>query len=140
MQSLGINFLLLLGLVAVCSCSDINAKKEIGKEKMSEIVRKQNELLGNYFKAGDAEKLASLYTDSAKLSPDGADFVMGRENIKAFWANDFKSSRLLEMATNVLTTNGTEDVIYETGKTITKTLYRDSTYIFTVCKCLAKAS
>lgn len=45
---------------------------------------------------------------------------------------DFETSKLLEMNTHVLTTDGTEAVIYETGKTTTKSLYKDSVYTFTV--------
>ena len=127
-----INIALLLFLTLIFSCTNSKTDEKISKEKMQEIVKKQNELLGNYFKSGNAEKLASVYTDSAKLSPNGGDFVIGRDSIKAFWMEDFKTSKLLEMTTNVLTTTGTEDVIYETGKTTTKSLYKDSVYTFTV--------
>lgn len=125
-------FGLLLASLLIHSCTNGNVQQKISTEKLKEIVEKQNELLGNYFKSGDAEKVASLYTDSAKLSPDGNDFVLGRDSIKAFWKNDFKSSKLIEMKTEVLTTSGTEEVIYETGKTTTKSLYKDSVYTFTV--------
>ncbi|HQW11689.1 MAG TPA: hypothetical protein PLP06_06050 [Saprospiraceae bacterium] len=121
-----------LFLIVFYSCTDHNTGVKIDKIKLKEIVTKQNNLLERYFKSGDAEQLALIYTDSAKLSPNGTDFILGRDSIKAFWMKDFKSSRLLEMSTDVLTTSGNEDIIYETGKTKTQSLYKDSVYNFTV--------
>ena len=123
---------LLLSIILISSCKSQTKEHKISKEGMEAIVKKQNALLTTYFKTGNAEKLASLYTDSAKLSPNAGDFVIGKENIKAFWKKDFESSQLLEMETKVFTTEGTEAIIYETGKTTTKTLYQDSVYKFTV--------
>ena len=125
-------FFLILSILFLTSCWDnsYNGKSDI--KKMREIVKNQNALLEEAFKTGNAEKLAALYTDSAKLSPDGNDFVIGREKIKTFWENDFKTSKLLDMKTEVLTTNGTQNFIYETGKTTTKSLYQDSIYTFKV--------
>ncbi len=113
------------------SCNQ-KTPKEISSDELRSIVKRQNTILESCFKEGNAEKLASLYTDSAKLSPNGGDFVVGITNIKKFWANDFKSSKLLEMTTDVLTTNGNKEIIYETGKTRTKVIYEDSTYTTTV--------
>lgn len=113
------------------SCSQ-KTPKETSSDELRSIVKRQNAILESCFKEGNAEKLASLYTDSAKLSPNGGDFVVGVTNIKKFWANDFKSSKLLEMTTDVLTTNGNKEIIYETGKTRTKVIDGDSTYTTTV--------
>ena len=101
---------------------------ENGSDELISIVKKQNAKLESCFKEGNSEKLASLYTDSAKLSPNGGDFVIGRNSIKEFWADDFKSSKVLEMSTTVMTTNGNREIIYETGKTRSKILYQDSVY------------
>ena len=101
---------------------------ENGSDELRSIVKKQNAKLESCFKEGNSEKLASLYTDSAKLSPNGGDFVIGRNSIKEFWADDFKSSKVLEMSTDVMTTNGNREIIYETGKTRSKILYQDSVY------------
>ena len=101
---------------------------ENGSDELISIVKKQNAKLESCFKEGNSEKLASLYTDSAKLSPNGGDFVIGRNSIKEFWADDFKSSKVLEMSTDVMTTNGNREIIYETGKTRSKILYQDSVY------------
>jgi ketosteroid isomerase-like protein len=98
------------------------------KEEMKAIVEKQNESLGNCFTRGDASKLAEMYTDSAKLSPNGSRFITGRDSIKSFWMNDFKSSKVLKMETLVLTINGDENYIYETGKAFSEILYNDSVY------------
>ena len=132
MKLLKINFTLLSLIVLVFSCVGNSSVKKMDTKKMRTIVKTQNALLEEYFKAGNAEKLSQLYTDSAKLSTDGADFVIGRENIKTFWENDFKTSKMVDMKTEDLTTNGTEKMIYETGKTTTKSLYKDSIYTFKV--------
>ena len=125
-------FSFIAGIFLMASCSDHVGKTKPDLSKMREIVKNRNALLEDCFKTGNAEKLAALYTDSAKLSPDGGDFVIGRKKIKDFWKKDFKAAKLVGMKTEVLTTNGTEDLIYETGKTTTQTLYKDSVYTFKV--------
>ncbi|MEO7989012.1 MAG: hypothetical protein ABI663_05685 [Chryseolinea sp.] len=95
---------------------------------MRAIVEKQNEILGKCFKDGNADNLAMMYTDSAKLSPNGSHFIIGRDSIKAFWQADFKSSKLLKMETHTLTLEGDENLIYETGNTFSDILYKDSVY------------
>jgi ketosteroid isomerase-like protein len=42
--------------------------------------------------------------------------------------DDFKSSKTLKMETNVLTIEGDENLIYETGITSSQILYNDSVY------------
>ena len=124
--------LVLALLVIFISMSCKNGISKISKEEMRKIVESQNEKLSNCFKEGNAEKLALMYADSAKLCPNGYHFVVGRDSIKAFWAEDFKSSKTLEMKTTVLTIDGNEDVIYETGKASSKFLIADSIYNATV--------
>lgn len=104
------------------------SSQTLSKAKMKAIVEKQNEALGNCFTKGDADKLAEMYTDSAKLSPNGSRFIIGRDSIKTFWMEDFKSSKVLKMETLVLTIDGDENVIYETGKAFSDILYNDSVY------------
>ena len=120
-----LNLILLATLLV--SCNQYKGQ-ENGSDELRTIVKNQNAKLENCFKDGNSEKLANLYTDSAKLSPNGGDFVIGRNRIKEFWAEDFKSSKVLEMSTQVLTTNGNREIIYETGKTSSKILYQDSVY------------
>ena len=120
-------FNLIIVTFLLASCSQ-NISMENGSDELRSIVKKQNANLESCFKEGNSEKLASLYTDSAKLSPNGGDFVIGRNSIKEFWADDFKSSKVLEMSTDVMTTNGNREIIYETGKTRSKILYQDSVY------------
>lgn len=102
---------------------------DLTKLEMQNIVEQQNKLLEKYFIESNIDGLALLYADSAKLSPNGGNFVFGRDRIKLFWANDFKESKVLEMKTNVLTIDGNAEVIYETGKTDSKILYNDSIYL-----------
>ena len=126
-------FLVLLGVFLLNSCSPkYSYEAEQNTREMRNIVIHQNNLLEQFFKGGDAEKLAAMYTENATLSPDRGPFVRGRVNIKKFWANDFKNSKLVDMKTEVFTTAGTEEMIYETGKTTTKSLYKDSIYTFKV--------
>lgn len=117
-------------LIAFTACKQ--QSEEISKDELRRIVEEQNSLLGNNFIAGNADNLASLYTESAKLCPDGMNFIHGRDSIKMFWANDFKTSKTLEMKTKVFTVDGNLDIIYETGKSSSKILYNDSIYCVTV--------
>jgi ketosteroid isomerase-like protein len=119
-------FLMALSIFLVCSCK--KSPMTFTKVKMKAIVEKQNEALGICFTTGDADKLAEMYTDSAKLSPNGSRFIIGRDSIKSFWKEDFKSSKVLKMETLVLTINGDENYIYETGKAFSEILYNDSVY------------
>lgn len=117
-------------VITFYSC--IKSEVKLSKEDMKDIVDSRNAQLGECFKSGDVERLALMYTDSAKLSPNGSDFVHGRSKIKAFWAEDFKSSKVIEMNTKVLTIDGDNEVIYETGLATSKIIYNDSLYKVTV--------
>jgi ketosteroid isomerase-like protein len=118
-------FLVILFYMTI-SCSSDNSA--LSKSELHQIAKHQNEMLSECFTTANIDKLAEMYTDSAKLSPNGLDFVFGRNKIKAFWENDFNTSQVIEMKTEVLTIDGNEQVIYETGKTKTKILYNDSIY------------
>jgi ketosteroid isomerase-like protein len=112
-----------------CACEK---NPEISKDEMRRIVKAANDSLAVCFKSNDAEKVSKMYADSAKLCPDGMDFVHGRTKIKEFWAEDFKTSRTIEMNTNTYTVDGDKDIIYETGKASSLILYKDSIYNVTV--------
>ncbi len=115
-------------VIAIFCFSCKNLEVKLSKEDMRDIVESRNAQLGLCFKSGDVERLALMYADSAKLSPNGSDFVYGRDSIKAFWAEDFKSSKVIEMNTTVLTIDGNSKIIYETGIAKSKILYNDSIY------------
>jgi ketosteroid isomerase-like protein len=117
---------MLLTVFFYCSCK--NSSQIVSREKLKAIVEKQNEALENCFTTGNADKLAEMYTDSAKLSPNGSRFITGRDSIKLFWTEDFKTSKVLKMETLVMTINGDENLIYETGKAFSDILYNDSVY------------
>jgi ketosteroid isomerase-like protein len=117
---------ILFPLLFVTACTNVN--QSLSYSEMKTIVEKQNNTLANCFIDRDPERLAQMYTDSAKLSPNGSEFVNGREKIRAFWADDFKTSRVLKMETKVLTLDGNRDVIYETGKAFSDIIYQDSLY------------
>lgn len=116
----------LFTLLIIASCTNVN--HSLSFSEMKAIVEKQNNSLANCFIDRDPERLAQMYTDSAKLSPNGSEFVTGREKIKAFWTEDFKTSRVLKMETKVLTIDGNRDIIYETGKAFSDIIYQDSLY------------
>lgn len=116
-----------LGLILIFfSCQ--NTDDKLLKDQLRHIAERQNQMLSERFKSGDAEKLSQMYTDSAKLCPNGYDFVIGKENIKIFWADDFKTSKIIEMATHVISVDGNTDIIYETGISESKILIDDSLY------------
>lgn len=105
---------------------------ELSKQEMRDILHSRNEELGSLFKAGDAERLSMMYSDSAKLCPNGADLYIGRQAIRDFWKQTMKGSKLVEMNTETLTVDGNREVIYETGKTTSKILIKDSVLTFHV--------
>lgn len=102
--------------------------KTITKAEMKAIVENQNFILESYFKEGNANKLAELYTDSAKLSPNGSGFIISRNSIKTFWIEELKQSKVKKMETHVLTIDGNDNIIYETGVTTSEIIYKDSVY------------
>jgi ketosteroid isomerase-like protein len=105
---------------------------ELSKKEMRDIIHSRNEELGLLFKGGDAEKLSMIYSDSAKLCPNGADLYIGRNAIRDFWKQAMEGSKMLEMNTETLTVDGNREVIYETGKTTSKILFKDSVLTFNV--------
>jgi ketosteroid isomerase-like protein len=123
-------FLTCLPIFYLYTCS--SKPDELSKADMKKIVDENNQLLKKYFQNQNIEKLANLYTDSAKLCPNGSGFVIGRDSIRAFWTEDFKTAKVLDMKTNTLTINGNSLVIYETGKTTSKIMYKDTLYTPTV--------
>jgi ketosteroid isomerase-like protein len=114
-------------LILATSC-----QSQLTKTEMKKILHERNEKLGELFKKGDASELSKMYSDSAKLCPDGADLFIGREAIRNFWTSAMEGSTLQEMNTQTLTVDGDANVIYETGKTTTKILIKDSVYTSTV--------
>jgi len=122
------NLFILLGILLLSLGSCKRDSLTLSKAQMKAIVEKQNALLGNCFIHGNADKLSEMYTDSAKLSPNGFHFIIGRDSIKVFWLEDFKSSKVLKMETLVLTVDGNENLIYETGYANSEILYKDSVY------------
>jgi ketosteroid isomerase-like protein len=131
MKNLTKHYRILFFLISVSTLLFVSCKqnlKTISKAELKAIVETQNEALESCFKDGNANKLANMYSDSAKLSPNGSRFIIGRDSIRAFWTEDFKSSKVLKMATNMLTIDGNENLIYETGISISDILYNDSIY------------
>lgn len=67
------------------------------------------------FGAHDAEALASLYTEDAKLLPPNSDFVSGRAAIQTFWQGVMDAG----VATATLTVeeaSGTDSLAVEVGR------------------------
>jgi ketosteroid isomerase-like protein len=122
MKSL-IKIAIALSLIALSAC-----QSDLTKTEMKKIIHERNEKLGELFKKGDAAELSKMYSDSAKLCPDGADLFIGRQAIRNFWTSAMEGSTLQEMNTQTLTVDGDANVIYETGKTTTKILFKDSVY------------
>ena len=101
------------------------------KAHLREIVDEQNKKLEALFKEGDVDKLVTMYCDSAKLcANEESEIYIGREAIKKFWTAAMEGSKLIEMETETLSVDGTEDLIYETGKVMNKVEYNDSIYTY----------
>lgn len=124
--------LCLYGLLMACT----SQPKQPDTAHLKKLVDAANQQLGRYFELGNPDSLAGMYTAGAKLCPNGADFVVGREDIRAFWKKDLSSgSKILEMRTETLTVDGTADVVYETGRTFLKLAEKDSIYHSSVKYC-----
>jgi ketosteroid isomerase-like protein len=120
---------ILSALSMVCLLfSGCSNDKIISRNEMRDIVKKCNDKLGEYYIAGDAEKLTGMYDNSAVIAPNGNDFYSGLQSISSMYTNDVKQSKILEMRTETITVDGNKEIIYETGKTYLKINYNDSTY------------
>ena len=117
--------------ITVSACQ----QQTLSKDEMTKIVNAGNDRLGYLFKKGDADSLALMYTTDAQLSLNGYDFATGKDTIHKLWKEDMSTSKVLEMTTQTLTVEGTKDIIYETGKTILKLSYKDSTFTTSVKYC-----
>jgi ketosteroid isomerase-like protein len=116
-----LSFIIIVMFLFLTGC-----KKNISPDEMKEIVKLNNDKLGEYFIAGDAGKLTSMYDAHAVIAPNGDDFHTGLETIKNMYLKDTKESKILEMRTETMTVTGTRDIIFETGKTYLKINYNDT--------------
>ena len=124
-------FSALIFSIIVSACEN----QPMSKDEMTKIVNAGNDRLIYLFKKGDADSLALMYTSEAQLSLNGYDFATGRDAVHQLWKEDMISSKVLEMNAKTLTVEGTKEVIYETGKTVLKLTYKDSTFTTSVKYC-----
>jgi hypothetical protein len=113
------------------------------KAHLRRIVDEQNKKLEALFKEGNVDKLVTMYCDSAKLcANEESEIYIGREAIKKFWTAAMEGSKLIEMETETLSVDGTEDLIYETGKSNEQGgIQRFDIYLsFQVCECMEEAT
>lgn len=123
------NYTVALCLLALCACERLPHSES----ELRSILQGRNERLSELFKEGDADKISRMYTDSAKLCPNGAaQIYIGRQAIASFWKGALEGSTLLDMKTQTITVDGTSDLIYETGKTTTRIAEQDTIYVSTV--------
>ena len=107
------NVIFLIGIMALFACAP--PPEKIDLEAIRSAIDQQNAKFMETVSAGDAVGLASLYTEDAVLLPPGSDFIMGKSAIQKFHTEGFKMGE----QTIVLKTksvNGTNDLIYETGR------------------------
>ncbi len=128
LRKLPLYAMFLLG-VTLFSC---NNPQSLTQAEMEAIAHNNNTQLEKCFLAGDAEKLALMYDENAKLSPDGGDFTTGRKAIAVFWKENLAVAKTQAMRTTTLSVSGNADIVYETGTTYSETLYKDSVYKSTV--------
>lgn len=121
--------LALLFCVLLFSCNNV---QNLSQSEMETIARDNNARLEKCYLAGDADTLAEMYDENAKLCPDGDDFRTGRKAIAAFWKENLATAKIKAMHTNTMSVSGNAETIYETGTSYSETLYKDSLYKSTV--------
>ena len=90
-------------------------------------IESSNLVFGEGLRAGDAERIAALYTEDARfLSPDSTVRV-GREAIRDYWQESL--AFLADMTLTTQSLNGTRDVLYETGEVDTSIGIPDGVFV-----------
>ena len=78
-------------------------------------IRAANEEFSAAFAAHDAQTLAGLYSEGAKLLPPNSDFVVGRTAIQAFWKGVMDAG-VAGAALTVEEALGTDSLAVEVGR------------------------
>lgn len=82
------NVLARFGVVAVLAAFALSAcaaPEPPQAEDVSAAIQSADDHFAEAFSAGDAETVASLYTEGAQLLPPNSDFVSGTAAIQGFW-------------------------------------------------------
>jgi uncharacterized protein (TIGR02246 family) len=107
------NAIFLIGIMALIACAP--PPEKIDFEAIGSAIGEQNAKFSEAVSAADTAAIASLYTEDAVLLPPGSDYIKGRDAIQEFQAKGFEMGEQTAVFTTV-SINGTNDLVYETGK------------------------
>jgi ketosteroid isomerase-like protein len=98
------------------SCLHVQTDAFLSKEKMLEIVRKNDALFSEGVKTKNAKLLADIYTDSAQYVQPDRPILAGRDSIFKDWQNFIGlNEKPLDLILNIHDVRGDRQIIYETG-------------------------
>ena len=103
--------LLIVMLLTLCSKSNTENNYLEVRHK----IENMNAEFETAYKSGDAEKVASLATEDAIISPIDLPDIKGREAIKSLLSNFFQSSTVISYDLNVEEFERYKDTIYDRG-------------------------
>ena len=90
--------------------------REVKMGSLREEIEKSNAKFIEYIRKGDTTGLATLYTEDAKLMPTNSPAIVGRENIKEFWAAAAETMGVKDAALTTVELVGEGDTVTEYGE------------------------
>lgn len=84
-------------------------------EKVKEAIAKANMKFSEKVRSGDAEGLASLYTEDTLLLPPNSARVVGRKGTKEFWGSAFRDMGIKDASLKTEELVGSGDTYTEIG-------------------------
>jgi uncharacterized protein (TIGR02246 family) len=99
--------ILFIGLMSSAAAQDMSGLEEAGKRFEAAM------------QSDDAETIAQLYAEDARILPPGKEIIQGRDAIKAFWTEDLKG--VTDVTLTVVDTKQLGDSVREIGQFTVKT-------------------
>ena len=107
--------LLALAVIAVgCASAPPVAQGEFDPESARAQIEATNRVFSEGFRAGDADRIAALYTDDARFLEPDAEVRVGREAIRAYWQASL--AFITDMTLTTRSLGGTREMLVETGE------------------------
>ncbi len=101
-----------------------------GPKPLTDADREQHaaleETLRQAFLANDVAAVAALYAEDAILSPPGSEMVWGKENIREWYSNFFKMTKITEFSLSPAKLSGENDWAYAVGRFSMKIVFQGS--------------
>ena len=104
-------------LLSIYSCSehkDALEKEEFDIEMVKPIIEKNSKLWNKGLMTKDISVFLNLYDEGGHYLPDADKAIHGNAAIAEYWKNSWDFVKELHL--NMETLEGTEDLLYETGK------------------------